>query len=297
MSHIDSTSSGLVSCVSPSICPFFVCVCVCVCLSNTKNKYHSTAWRTSVTARATSVHDCTHTHTHTHTRIMRLLRLSLNIRQAPVWFCGKLGGSCLDILIEGKSHYRLAVGKKNMINAKTGQWMIVTRIRYIRMLTDYVPAGPRRREVLLESPSPSTDTLTTATWKEQSNRPWLKVSPERRIKLHLYMFCMYVCVCVSVCTWVGETEAALLNDVIFSLRCPSGWNRDVSVTSGTSFEKKARQENADRGSPQKRCCNASAPCISSSRRGMSHGSTIPYIASSPIVGWHRCDHWHKVAIL
>ena len=53
--------------------PSFLCVtvylsffCVCVCLSNTKNKYHSTAWRTSVTARATSVHDCTHTHTHTH---------------------------------------------------------------------------------------------------------------------------------------------------------------------------------------------------------------------------------------
>ena len=146
-----------------------------------------------------------HTHTHTHTRIMRLLRLSLNIRQAPVWFCGKLGGSCLDILIEGKSHYRLAVGKKNMINAKTGQWMIVTRIRYIRMLTDYVPAGPRRRrEVLLESPSPSTDTLTTATWKEQSNRPWLKVNPERRIKLHLYMFCMYVCVCL--CMYVSGRD-------------------------------------------------------------------------------------------
>lgn len=77
---------------------------------------------------------------------------------------------------------------------------------------------------------------------------------------------------------------ALLDDVIFLLTCPSGWNQDVSVTSDTSFDKKARQENADRGSPQKRGGNASAPRISSDHSRMSHGSTIPYIASSPIVG-------------
>lgn len=31
---------------------------------------------------------------------------------------------------------------KNMINAEAGQWMILTHIKYIRMHTDSVPAGP-----------------------------------------------------------------------------------------------------------------------------------------------------------
>ncbi len=38
-----------------------------------------------------------------------------------------------------------------MINAKTGQWMILTHITYICMRTDNVPAG-LRRVFLLETP-------------------------------------------------------------------------------------------------------------------------------------------------
>lgn len=40
-----------------------------------------------------------------------------------------------------------------MINAKTGQWLILTRIKYIRPRTDNVPAGLRRVFLLETTPS------------------------------------------------------------------------------------------------------------------------------------------------
>lgn len=113
-SHIDYTS----------LTQFPACLCLCVCL------FVSIFWarpKKGITAHMTYISACTCPHKHTdvgatpaHERTHTNLRThalcysqgSHNIRRALVWFCEKLCGSCLDILIEGKSHYRLAVGKK-----------------------------------------------------------------------------------------------------------------------------------------------------------------------------------------